>query len=76
MKTRRRNKFLEFLIAVLAFASYRKKDAVAPPQGHGLLPFYWDKGSIINHGFGIFYRQSNAVFDQQVLDALIQVRNK
>ena len=76
MKTRRRNKFLEFLIAVLAFASCRKEDAVVPPQANGLLPFYWDKGSIINHSFSIFYRQSNAVFDQQVLDALIQGRNK
>jgi hypothetical protein len=27
---------------------------------------------MINHGFGIMNRQNNTVFDQQVLDALVQ----
>ncbi|WP_276500137.1 hypothetical protein [Terrimonas pollutisoli] len=76
MKARRRDNFLGLPMAVLAFASCHKKDAVVPPQAHGLLPFYWDGVSIINHGFSIFYRLNNTVLDQQVLDALIQVRNK
>ena len=46
MKTQRRDKFLGFLIAVLASASCRKKDAVVAPQAHSLFPFYWDEVSI------------------------------
>ncbi|MFC0772169.1 hypothetical protein [Terrimonas alba] len=76
MNTQRRYNFLGLPIAVLAFASCHRKDAVVPPKAHGLLPFYWDEVSIINHGFSIFYRQNNTVLDQQVLDALIQVRNR
>jgi len=41
-------------------------------RANGLLPFYWDEGSLGNNGFGIINRQNNTVFDQQVLDALIQ----
>ncbi len=36
----------------------------------GILPFYWDTGSLGNHGFGIFDRDTNTVFDQQLLTAL------
>ncbi|MEO6719329.1 MAG: glycoside hydrolase family 5 protein [Ferruginibacter sp.] len=41
-------------------------------KANGLLPFYWDEGSLGNNGFGIFNRQSNTVGDQQALDSLIQ----
>lgn len=37
---------------------------------NGMIPFYWDEGSLENHGFGIFDRSDNTVFDQQVLTAL------
>jgi hypothetical protein len=76
MKRQRRYSFLGLPIAVLAFAFCHKKDVVFPPKVHGLLLFYWDGESIINHGFSIFYRQNNTVLHQQVLDALIQVRNR
>jgi len=56
----------------LASRAYWNKYITQQAMVHGLLPFYWDEGSIINHGFGIFNRQNNTVFDQQVLDALIE----
>jgi hypothetical protein len=39
---------------------------------NGLIPFYWDEGSISNHGFGIINRSNNTVYDQQMLDSLIK----
>jgi endoglucanase len=56
----------------LASRAYWNKYITQQAIAHGLLPFYWDEGSIINHGFGIFNRQNNTVFDQQVLDALLE----
>jgi endoglucanase len=41
-------------------------------KAYGMVPFYWDNGGTGNHGFGIFDRNTNTVFDQQVLDALMQ----
>jgi endoglucanase len=49
------------------WSEYITRAAIA----NGLLPFYWDEGSISNHGFGILDRKNNTVFDTQVLDALI-----
>lgn len=37
---------------------------------HGLLPYYWDNGGTDAGAFGIFDRDSNVVYDQQVMDAL------
>ncbi|MBI9039844.1 cellulase family glycosylhydrolase [Lutibacter sp.] len=51
------------------------KYVVKQAKANGLLPFYWDEGSITNHGFGIFKRADNTVFDQKVLDALIEGLN-
>ena len=56
----------------LASRAYWNKYITQQARAHGLLPFYWDEGSITNHGFGIINRQNNTVFDQQVLDALVQ----
>ena len=38
---------------------------------NGLLPFYWDEGSLGNNGFGIINRQYNTIGDQPVLDSLL-----
>ncbi len=42
---------------------------------HGLLPFYWDEGSLGNNGFGLFDRSNNTIFDQQALTALQEGSN-
>ena len=44
-------------------------------KAYGMLPFYWDNGVMGNNGFAIFNRQTNTVFDQQSLDALIRGGN-
>jgi len=62
----------EALTLHLASRAYWNKYITQQAKVHGMLPFYWDEGSITNHGFGIFNRQNNTVFDQLVLDALIQ----
>ena len=56
----------------LASRAYWNKFVTQQARAHGLLPFYWDEGSITNHGFGIFDRWNVSVYDQQVLDALNQ----
>ena len=37
-----------------------------------MLPFYWDNGNLGDGTFAIFNRQTNTVYDQQALDALVQ----
>ena len=49
------------------YLNYVTKQAKA----NGLIPFYWDEGSITNNGFGIFNRKTNTVFDVQALNALM-----
>ena len=44
-------------------------------KAYGLLPFYWDNGVTGNNGFAVFNRQTNTVFDQQNLNALIRGGN-
>jgi endoglucanase len=56
----------------LTSRTYWNKYITQQAKANGMLPFYWDEGSIMNHGFGIINRQNNTVFDQQVLDALVQ----
>lgn len=41
-------------------------------KANGLIPFYWDNGGTGNLASGIFNRNTNTVFDQQTLDALIR----
>ena len=42
----------------------------ATAWGNGMLPFYRNNGYTGMHGFGIFDRDNNTVFDQQALDGL------
>jgi aryl-phospho-beta-D-glucosidase BglC (GH1 family) len=39
---------------------------------NGIIPFYWDAGGTGNNGSGLFDRNTNTVFDQQALNALIE----
>jgi endoglucanase len=54
------------------YIKYVTRQAIA----NGLLPFYWDEGSISNNGFGIIDRPNNKVGDQQALDALMEGVNE
>jgi len=56
----------------LASRAYYLYYTTLKAKEYGLIPFYWDNGHMGNHGFAIFNRISNTVFDQQALDALIQ----
>jgi endoglucanase len=55
----------------LASRAYWNKYITQQAKAYGMLPFYWDEGSLGNHGFGIMNRQNNTIGDQQVLDALL-----
>lgn len=55
--------------------AYYIKLVVKEAKANGLLPFYWDEGSLGNNGFGIIDRSNNTVFDAQVMDALIDGLN-
>jgi len=54
----------------LASRAYYLKYVVKQAKANGLIPFYWDEGSIGNKGFGIFNRTNNTIFDTQALTAL------
>ncbi|SNR54447.1 cellulase family glycosylhydrolase [Flavobacterium sp. ov086] len=54
----------------LASRAYYLKTVVQKAKANGLLPFYWDEGSLGDKGFGIFDRSNNTVFDTQALTAL------
>lgn len=60
----------EALTLHLASRAYYIKTVVKTAKANGLLPFYWDEGSLGNNSFGIFDRSNNTVFDTQVLNAL------
>lgn len=51
--------------------AYYLKTVVKQAKANGILPFYWDEGSLGNNGFGIFNRTNNTVYDTQVLTALL-----
>jgi hypothetical protein len=55
--------------------AYYLKSVVKQAKLNGLLPFYWDEGSMTNHGFGIINRNNNTVFDTQALEALLEGLN-
>lgn len=41
-----------------------------------MLPFYWDKGRMDNHGSAIFKRNENSIFfDAQALKAILECLN-
>jgi endoglucanase len=56
----------------LASRAYYLKTVTQQAKAHGILPFYWDNGSIGDNTSAIFNRQNNTVYDQQALDALVQ----
>lgn len=62
----------EALTLHLASRAYWDKYITQQAKAYGLLPFYWDEGSLGNNGFGIMNRQNNTVGDQQALDGLVQ----
>jgi aryl-phospho-beta-D-glucosidase BglC (GH1 family) len=56
----------------LAARAYYLKYVTQQAKANGILPFFWDAGGLGDQGTGIFNRQTNTVFDQQALDALVQ----
>lgn len=56
----------------LASRAYYLKYVVKQAKINGLVPFYWDEGSLGNNGFGIFKRSNNTVGDTQALNALME----
>lgn len=54
----------------LASRAYYLKTVVKQAKANGLIPFYWDEGSLDDKGFGIFKRSDNTIYDQQALTAL------
>jgi len=67
---RRKNLTGDNLTLHLNSRAYYLKYVVKQAKANGMLPFYWDEGSIDNNGFGIFNRTNNTVFDTQALTAL------
>lgn len=68
---RRTNLTGDALTLHLNSRAYYLKTVVKTAKANGLLPFYWDEGSLGNNGFGIINRTNNTVFDTQALNALI-----
>jgi aryl-phospho-beta-D-glucosidase BglC (GH1 family) len=56
----------------LASRAFFFKYVTKQAKANGLIPFYWDNGATGNNGSALFNRNTNTVFDQQALDALIQ----
>jgi len=59
----------------LASRAYFLKYVTQKAKEDGILPFYWDNGSMDNNNCAIFNRNNDTVFDQQSLDALVQGAN-
>lgn len=55
----------------LASRAYYLKTVVKQAKANGLIPFYWDEGSLDDKGFGIFKRSDNTIYDQQALTGLL-----
>jgi endoglucanase len=56
----------------LASRAYYLKTVVKTANANGLLPFYWDEGSLGDNSFGIMNRSNNTVSDTQALNAMIE----
>ncbi|MFH6956343.1 cellulase family glycosylhydrolase [Flavobacterium aquidurense] len=52
--------------------AYYLKTVVKTAKANGLLPFYWDEGSLGDNSFGIINRAKNTVSDTQALNAMIE----
>lgn len=70
--TRRSSLSGDALTNHLASRAYFLKYVTKQAKANGILPFYWDNGYTGNNGCAIFNRNTNTVFDQQALDALVQ----
>lgn len=64
---------LELHLAARAFFYYY---VTKTAKENGLITFYWDNGYTGTNGCALFNRNSNTVFDQQALDALIDGANQ
>jgi len=60
------------LVNHLASRAYYLYYVTRQAKANGILPFYWDNGGTGNNGCAIFNRNTNTVFNQQALDALLQ----
>ncbi|MDA6068213.1 cellulase family glycosylhydrolase [Flavobacterium sp. AC] len=56
----------------LASRAYYLKTVVKTAKANGLLPFYWDEGSLGDNSFGIINRSNNTVSDTQAMNAMIE----
>jgi endoglucanase len=70
--TRRSSLTGDALTNHLASRAYFFKYVTKQAKANGIIPFYWDNGGNDNNSCGLFNRNTNTVFDQQALDALIQ----
>jgi endoglucanase len=55
--------------------AYFNKYVTEQAKNYGLVPFYWDEGSLTNHGFGMMDRDQLEVGDQLLYDALMEGAN-
>ena len=56
----------------LAARAYYVKYVTQVAIENGLLPFYWDEGALGNNTFGVINRYNNTVFDEQMLNAILE----
>ena len=70
--TRRSNYTGDALIHHLDSRAYFNQYVTEQAKKHGLVPFYWDNGGIGNLACGIFNRNTIQVYDEKVMEALVQ----
>ncbi len=56
----------------LASRAYYLKYVAGKARSFGILPFYWDAGNMGENASALFNRQTNTIYDQQALDALME----
>ncbi|TRZ42335.1 glycoside hydrolase family 5 protein [Robertkochia solimangrovi] len=52
--------------------AYYLKFVTEKAKNYGITPFYWDAGGLGNNSTALFDRNTNSVYDQQALDALME----
>jgi aryl-phospho-beta-D-glucosidase BglC (GH1 family) len=55
--------------------AYFNRYVTEQAKNYGMVPFYWDEGSLTNHGFGMIDRNQLEVGDQLLHDALMEGSN-
>ena len=55
----------------LASRAYYLKYVTKQAKANGIIPFYWDTGAMGDNTTTLFNRNSNTVYDQDALDAVI-----